>query len=176
MVNYRRNLVAGGTYFFTVNLRDRRANTLTTNIELLRESFRLVKHQKPFEIVAIVVLPDHKHMIMELSDEDDDYAGRWRAIKSHFSRKLRKAGAQLQPNAKGELGIWQRRFWEHQIRDDRDMQAHVDYIHYNPVKHAHVRRVVDWPYSSFHRFVERGDLASDWGGAGAVMPDGGFGE
>ena len=176
MVNYRRSQLAGGTFFFTVNLRDRSADTLVAHVGLLRQSFRHVKEQQPFDIEAVVVLPEHLHLIMTLPEGDNNYPGRWRAIKSHFGRSLKKAGVVLKQNKKDELDLWQRRYWEHQIRDDRDRQNHVDYIHYNPVKHGHVQRVVDWPHSSFHRYVREGLLGADWGGSAAMAVSHGFGE
>jgi putative transposase len=116
---------------------------------------------------AIVILPDHLHCIWTLSEGDDDFSTRWRQIKAAFSRQLPKTERHSQSRLnKGERGIWQRRFWEHAIRGDADYQRHVDYIHYNPVKHGYVTRVVDWPYSSFHRFVRLGVYPSGWAGAG----------
>ena len=120
----------------------------------------------PFEVNAIVVLPDHLHAIWTLPDGDGDYALRWRLIKTTFSR----AQPQLERRsdsrkAKHERGIWQRRYWEHRIRDERDMSAHVDYVHINPLKHGHVSRVRDWPWSSFHSHVRAGVLPADWGDA-----------
>jgi putative transposase len=162
MVLYRRNLVPGGTYFFTVALADRRTDWLVSNIILLRQSFRLARHKRPFEIDGIVVLPDHMHCVWTLPVGDVDYSHRWRLIKGSFSRALMKANSPIKRNAKGEYNIWQRRFWEHTVRDEQDLQAHVDYIHYNPVKHGLVTRVGDWPYSSFHRFVRLGWIGADW--------------
>lgn len=163
MVQYRRNRVAGGTYFFTVTLRDRKATTLVDHVDALRVAFRQVRHQRPFVIDAVVVLPDHLHAIWTLPPKDADYAGRWRGIKSHFTRALSKAGVKLARNPKGEYNLWQRRYWEHTIRNETDMARHVDYIHYNPVKHGYVTSVVDWPYSSFHRYMDDGTYPADWG-------------
>jgi len=164
MVNYRRSRVAGGSYFFTVTLRDRRSSALVDHIADLREAFHWVQTRRPFRIRAIVVLPDHLHTIWTLPAEDADYSGRWRAIKSRFTRALVKSGGPLRRNARGEYLLWQRRYWEHTLRDPVDMQRHIDYIHYNPVKHGHVRLVRDWPYSSFHRFVKAGVYPEDWAG------------
>ncbi len=164
MVNYRRNRVAGGTYFFTVTLRDRSSNMLVRHIDLLRESFRLVRRERPFCIDAIVILPDHLHTVWTLPESDADYSGRWRAIKSRFTRTLKTTGVSLICDNRGEYRIWQRRFWEHTIRDDRDYNHHIDYCHWNPIKHGLVKRVSDWPFSSFHRFVRYGLLSSDWTG------------
>jgi putative transposase len=162
MVFYRRNRVASGTYFFTVTLRDRRSDALVRHAGLLRESFRAVRSKRPFTIDAVVILPDHLHTIWTLPKGDADYSGRWRAIKSHFSQYLTKTGFPLNQNKRGEYDLWQRRFWEHTIRDDDDFTRHVDYIHWNPVKHGLVERVSEWPYSSFHRFVRLGYYPLNW--------------
>jgi len=127
-------------------------------------AFASVRAQRPFTIDAAVILPDHLHCIWTLPDGDTDFSGRWHAIKSRFSRSLPKEERlSARRIAKGERGIWQRRFWEHTIRDDEDFARHMDYIHYNPVKHGHARRVCDWPYSTFHRHVQHGVYAPDWG-------------
>lgn len=159
MVRYRRNLVPGGTYFFSVTLADRSATMLTDRIEHLRSAFEYARTRHVFEIVAIVILPDHLHCVWTLPTNDADYATRWRLIKSAFTRAL-APGARATP--KGERRVWQRRFWEHTIANDADLQRHVDYIHFNPVKHGYVERPVDWPSSSFHRYVRRGQLPPDW--------------
>ena len=165
MTGYRRNFVAGGGFFFTVNLAERRLRLLTDRIAALRAAFRDVLRRHPFEIAAIVVLPDHLHAVWRLPPDDADFAVRWRLIKSAFSRSL-PSGELISDGraAKGERGIWQRRYWEHTIRDERDIARHIDYIHINPVKHGYVSRVVDWPYSSFHRMVRRGVYPPDWAG------------
>ena len=164
MVHYRRNRVAGGTYFFTVTLLDRRSTVLTENIGLLRGAFRRVRLVRPFEMVAWVVLPEHLHTIWTLPQGDSDYSGRWRAIKAGVTHDLVRGGMELARNAKGEYNLWQRRFWEHTVRDENDLVRHVDYIHYNPVKHGWVEQVKDWPWSSFHRYVRQGLLPEDWNG------------
>ncbi len=164
MVQYRRNFIPGGTFFFTVTLADRRSNTLVDHIVALRSAFRAARHERPFAIEAIVVLPDHLHAILTLPPNDADFSGRWRRIKGHFSSALIEAGLRLKRRPNGDLALWQRRFWEHTIRDDRDFARHIDYIHINPVKHGLARRVRDWPYSSFHRYVREGLLPDDWGG------------
>jgi len=176
MVQYRRSQTTGGTFFFTVNLRDRSSGYLVTHVDCLRESVRVAKQQFPFEIVAFVVLPEHLHAIFRLPENDNDYPARWRAIKSHFSRALIRDGVGLKKNLRGEINLWQRRYWEHQIRDDADLQAHVDYIHFNPVKHGYVDRVSDWPYSSFHRYVQSGILENAWGDSVLDGEGGRFGE
>lgn len=170
MVMYRRAWVPGGTFFFTVTLADRRAHTLTTHVGLLREAFRITHRQRPFTIEAIVILPDHLHTLWTLPTGDTDYPTRWQAIKTRFTQQLATLGP-LPRHANGEPKVWQRRYWEHTIRDDSDYARHVDYIHFNPVKHGHAARVGDWPHSSFHRYVQRGDLPADWaGGGGDVSP------
>lgn len=169
-MQYRRAFVAGGTYFFTVNLLERDKSLLTDHIDLLKTAFRRVKSTHPFDIDAIVVLPDHLHTIWTLPANDADFSTRWRLIKSHFSRGLpsieRINNSRKQ---KSERGIWQRRYWEHLIRDELDYERHVDYIHYNPVKHGYVDKAVDWPYSSIHRFIEKGIISSDWGVGESIM-------
>ncbi|MBC7946197.1 MAG: transposase, partial [Burkholderiales bacterium] len=150
MTAYRRNLIAGGAYFFTVNL----ACALVEEIELLRAAFRHVRQHHPFSIDAVVVLPDHLHAIWSLPPADADYSLRWRLIKAFFSRGLpRDERRSASRRSKAERGIWQRRYWEHTVRDDIDFARHADYIHFNPVKHGHANRVQDWPHSSFHRYV-----------------------
>jgi putative transposase len=163
MVFYRRNFVVGGTYFFTATLADRRRDWLVKHIDLLRTAFRQARRDRPFAIEAVVVLPDHLHCIWTLPPGDADYSQRWRLIKTRFSRALSALESPVRKNTKGEYNVWQRRFWEHTVGDERDFQAHVDYIHYNPVKHRLVPRVGEWPYSSFHRFVRAGWLDADWG-------------
>ncbi len=176
MVQYRRNRVPGGTYFFTVTLRDRHSRALTDHIGPLRESFRTVHAAHPFEIIAVVILPEHLHTVIRLPPGDADYSGRWRAIKSGFSRGLVKAGVTLEQDPRGEYPLWARRFWEHTIRDDRDLETHVHYIHYNPVKHGWVDRVAEWPWSSFHRYVRSGWAEPDWAGDPRGFGGEGFGE
>lgn len=164
MRTYQRAQIPGATYFFTVNLAERHANALlTTHIDVLREAFRITKQAHPFMLEAIVVLPDHLHCLWRLPPDDSDFSMRWRLIKAHFSRML-PPGERISASRmrKGERGIWQRRYWEHVIRDERDLQNHLDYIHYNPVKHGHVARAIDWPHSSFHRYVARGAYPENW--------------
>lgn len=171
MRTYQRARVPGATYFFTVNLAERHANRLLTeNIEALREAFRVTRQAHPFTIEAIVVLPEHLHCLWRLPPEDCDFSMRWRLIKAHFSRML-PPGEDISASRmrKGERGIWQRRYWEHVIRDERDWQNHLDYIHYNPVKHGHVTRAIDWPHSSFHRYVKRRIYPENWAGSPDVM-------
>ena len=165
MTDYRRNFRAGACFFFTVNLADRRLRLLTEHVEELRTAFRETRQRHPFTIDAMVVLPDHLHAIWTLPEGDADFATRWRLIKSTFSRGF-GAGERISNSraAKGERGIWQRRYWEHTIRDEYDFDRHIDYIHINPVKHGLVTRVSDWPHSSFHRMVKLGIYPEDWAG------------
>ncbi len=169
MVGYRRNLVKGGTYFFTVTLADRRASILTEQVDQLRTVMRSVRHDRPFEIVAMVVLPEHLHAIWTLPEGDADFPGRWKAIKAGFTRALVENGTAPVRGVNGEYGIWQRRYWEHTVRDEVDLSRHVDYIHFNPVKHGLVKHVKDWPWSSFHRYVEKGCFSPDWAGSDEVL-------
>jgi putative transposase len=162
MVNYRRNFVPDGTYFFTVTLRNRHSQQLTRSIDLLIQAFRNTLRIKPFSCDATVILPDHLHAIWTLPPGDIDYPGRWKAIKSNFSRGLAKSGIPVEKRHDGSALVWQRRYWEHTIRDNNDLNRHIDYIHMNPVKHGWVKRVADWPYSSFHRYVRHGLLPLDW--------------
>ncbi len=175
MPNYRRERIAGATYFFTVTLADRRSRTLVEEIALLRQVYVEANKRMPFKTIAICVLPDHLHAIWELPEDDQDYSLGWASIKSQFSRALpARPNVSASKSRKREKGIWQRRFWEHRIRDEEDLARHVDYIHFNPVKYGLVSQVGDWPYSSFHRYVARGLLPADWGGRGG--DDGEFGE
>jgi putative transposase len=148
MSHYLRYRMPGGGYFFTVNLLERNQHLLTEYIDSLRRAFRAVKRQYPFHIDAIVILPEHLHCVLTLPDGDDNFSDRWRAIKKIFSKQLpiTEYRSEVRLN-RHERGIWQRRFWEHAIRDDIDYQQHIDYIHYNPVKHGWVTRVKDWQYS-----------------------------
>jgi putative transposase len=174
VVRYRRNFVPGGTFFFTVTLDDRGASTLVDHVSILRSAFRTTRAERPFTIDAIVILPDHLHVIMTLPDADSDFSGRWRRIKSLFTHQLAASGAPIRRNDRGEFSLWQRRFWEHTIRDDPDYERCTDYIHFNPVKHGLVRSPADWPHSSLHRYVRAGVLPADWGGAADIA--GKFGE
>jgi putative transposase len=147
MPDYRRNRVPGGTYFFTVNLLDRRSALLTERIDALREAVRETRRQRPFHIDAWVVLPDHMHAIWTLPPGDDDYSGRWRSIKKSFSKAIAPTENRSDvQQRRGERGIWQPRFWEHTIRNDADYAAHMDYVHFNPVKHGHAVHPADWRF------------------------------
>ncbi len=171
MVLYRRNRIPGATYFFTVTLSDRQSDLLTRHIDCLREAFRFIRRRRPFVIDAMVVLPDHLHALWTLPPGDSDYPGRWRALKSRFTRGLAGKGISIERNDKGEYRLWQRRYWEHTIRDERDLRVHVDYIHYNPVKHGWVKRPMDWPHSSLHRFVRAGWVSADWAAGGVEIAE-----
>jgi putative transposase len=170
-MEYRRVWCAGGTYFFTVNLLERQGNNLLTQqIDLLRQAIQNVKRNHPFKIHAWVVLHDHMHCVIELPEGDSDFATRWRLIKMNFSKGLPKSERRSAVRiARGERGIWQRRYWEHLIRDERDFRAHMDYVHINPVKHGLVSCVRDWPYSTFHRYVEDGIYSLDWAGPSIAL-------
>ncbi|ANG61731.1 transposase [Marinobacterium aestuarii] len=164
MSKYLRLWNLGGCYFFTVNLQQRRNNDLLIrHIDTLREAVRHVRSRHPFIIHGWVVLPDHLHCLIELPAGDCNYAIRWSLIKSRFSRNIppyeRRSKSQ---SRRGERGIWQRRYWEHAIRNEQDYRAHLDYIHINPLKHGLVERVSDWPYSTFHHSVAKGLYREDW--------------
>jgi len=152
MMHYRRAKTPGGTYFFTVNLADRTRTLLVEHIEILRASVVKVKDAHPFTVLAWVVLPEHMHAIWKLPDNDCDFSMRWSLIKSGFSRQISSTELiSMSRMTKGERGIWQRRFWEHEIRDEQDLLAHINYIHNNPVKHGYAQSAADWPYTSFNR-------------------------
>ena len=161
-MDYRRVKMPGGCFFFTVVLEQRRP-LFIRHIDRLRNAFLKVRDRYPFRIDAIVVLPDHIHTIWTLPAGDADYALRWAQIKRFFSSGLNSRPPSASKTRKREKGIWQRRYWEHCIRDEQDWRRHLDYIHFNPVKHEYVTRVRDWPYSSFHRLVSEGWYEEDWG-------------
>jgi putative transposase len=159
MSEYRRAYQEGGCCFFTVvTYERRRILEYGENIQRLKKAFRHVMQNYPFTMDSVVVLPDHLHCIWLLPEGDFDFSPRWRLIKRYFS-----IGIRAPINHRGEKTVWQRRFWEHLIRSEDDWRKHVDYIHYNPVKHGYVPRPADWPYSSFQQAVDRGWYAVDWG-------------
>ncbi|UHQ22929.1 transposase [Lysobacter sp. 5GHs7-4] len=165
MTAYRRPHASGATWFFTTNLAQRGGNRLLVEqIGLLRETVARVRCRHPFRIDAMVVLPDHLHAIWTLPPGDSRIGTRWGLIKADFARRLphgeQRSNSRL---LRGERGIWQRRYWDHLIRDATDLAAHCDYVHYNPVKHGLVTAAKEWPYSSFHRYVSDGRYAKDWG-------------
>jgi putative transposase len=164
-MEYRRSRIPGATYFFTVVTYQRQPLFVELdNIELLREVFREVKAASPFEIDAMVVLPDHLHCLWTLPETDANFSERWRCIKAKFSRQCVAPSQQsASRSSKGEKAVWQRRFWEHHIRNEADFINHVEYIHYNPVKHGLVAAPKDWPHSSFHKYVQNGIYKEDWG-------------
>jgi putative transposase len=165
MSRHRRVKIEGGLFFFTLALADRSSDVLVRHIERLRHAYQVTQQCLSFETIAMCILPDHLHAVWLLPDGDSDFPARWSLFKSDFSRGL--PAAQLRSASKikkREKGIWQRRYWERAVRNEADLERHVGYIHYNPVKHGLVSRVVDWPHSSFHRYVERGLLPADWGG------------
>jgi putative transposase len=147
MPNYRRTRADGGTYFLTVCLNDRRSDLLVREIDILRASWRDAAVSRPFETVAAVVLPEHMHFVWRLPDDDHDFPTRMAQLKTGFTRRLPEH--EKARGRKGERGVWQSRYWEHCIRDDEDLSRHIDYIHWNPVKHRLVEDPDDWPYSTW---------------------------
>ena len=181
MATFRRSTAPGATYFFTVTTNHRqKLLTQPPYYQALKDALRDVKKTHPFTIDAFVLLPDHLHCLWTLPEQDADYSTRWNIIKRQVSqqtRELKSTSLSESQLRRKELGLWQRRFWEHQIRDDRDYEKHVEYIHWNPVKHGYAKNVKDWPYSSFHRFVERGIYPPDWGSEFETKQDSdGYGE
>ncbi len=174
MPNYRRNRVDGGSYFLTVNLCDRRSDLLVAEIGALRNAVRAVRARHPFHIDAWVVLPDHMHCLWTLPPGDHDFPLRWQTIKALFSRSVPQPEDRCASLVrKREAGIWQRRYWEHTIRDDQDYAVHMDYIHFNPVKHRLAAHPADWPFSSFTKCVALGMYPIDWAPEGAEPADAG---
>jgi putative transposase len=173
MSRYRRSLT-GSTYFFTVVTHRRRPLFSNPAIRsTLAQAIRFVRDIRPFSIDAWILLPDHMHCIWTLPEGDADYSTRWATIKRYVSsnsaRTLHDAALSTSSRQKKrESTIWQRRFWEHQIRNEDDFERHMDYIHFNPVKHGYVQQVMDWPHSTFHRYVREGVYAQDWGGSPGV--------
>jgi putative transposase len=167
MTEYRRAGLPGAPWFFTVNLAERHGNRLLVErIDVLRTALRSVRARHPFHLEAVVILPDHLHCVWTLPPGDSDFSVRWSLIKGQFSRAIEPGERVSQSRAqRGERGLWQRRSWEHLIRDQDDFNRHVDYVHWNPVKHGWVPRVASWPHSSFHGFKRRGIYPEDWGGA-----------
>ncbi len=176
-MRYRRAFVPGGSFFFTLVTEKRRRLFVSADaVGILREAFRTVRAARPFELDAIVVLPDHLHCIWTLPPGDADFATRWRLIKTWFTKHCDPA-SRPEPDKsrtkRREQALWQHRYWEHMLRDERDFERHVDYIHYNPVKHGYASSPMEWQHSSFGRYVEMGVYAPAWG---LWMPDfGGIG-
>ncbi|MBI5327650.1 MAG: transposase [Deltaproteobacteria bacterium] len=174
-MRYRRSKAKGAAFFFTVVTHGRkRILCHEANIRLIKEAFQYVINRHTFRIDAFVLLPDHIHCIWTLPHNDNDFSLRWGLIKSYFSRQCQdgyKGFRSASKLSKGEQAVWQRRFWEHQIRDEKDFEAHCNYIHYNPVKHSLVTLPRDWAYSSFHRYVKQGIYKSDWGAGCEIQFD-----
>ena len=166
-MKYRRAFTPGGSFFFTVVTQQRRRILASSDaVAVLREAVRTVRSRRPFTLDAMVVLPDHLHCIWTLPPGDADFATRWRLIKTRFTRYCDPASrGEIDPSRskKGEQAVWQHRYWEHQLRDEQDFARHLDYIHFNPVKHGLVSSPMDWSYSSFRRYVDAGMYAPDWG-------------
>ncbi|MEW8507479.1 MAG: transposase [Candidatus Thiodiazotropha sp.] len=170
MPNYRRARVPGGIYFFTV-VTHKRKHLFSDGYarQCLREAISSVRIKYPFEIDAFCLLPDHLHAVWTPPEGDANYSKRWSAIKSLFSRRFRELANRFEAptdsrKTRGEQTFWQRRFWEHLIQNENDFRRHLDYIHFNPVKHGYVNSVSDWPWSSFHRYMNEGVYSNDWGG------------
>ncbi len=167
-MRYRRAKIAGATYFFTVVTDGRRPIFKdATAVAMFDAGLKRIKDRHPFDVDAYVILPDHMHMLWTLPDGDANYSTRWRLIKEAFTKAYTRLASPLPQNpsrrSKGEQAVWQRRFWEHVIRNDDDFTAHVEYIHYNPVRHELVAAARDWPHSSFSEWVERGAYEPHWG-------------
>ena len=161
MARYRHNFTPGGTFYFTVSLADRQSSALIEHLSALRSAMRDARAKAPFKIEAIVTLPNHLHAILTLPLGDDDFTGRWRHINGGFASAVSTANPTTPP---GEFALWEERYWEHAIRDESDLARHIEYIHFNPVKHGLVERVSEWPHYSFHRYVRHGLLPGDWAG------------
>ena len=174
MSNYKRARLEGGTYFFTVVTLNRTA-ILTTPLarRCLSKAFALTKRRYPFKLEAICLLPEHLHCVWALPENDSDFSTRWSFLKRTFTRLYLGAGGtqgtkNASRKARHEAGIWQRRFWEHLIRDDKDYYNHLDYLHYNPVKHGLVKSPAEWKWSTFAKYVKAGLYPEDWG---ETLPD-----
>ena len=156
-MRYRRTYIPGGLYFFTLATENRRKLLATADsIQILRQAFRHVMKNRPFVVEAAVILPDHLHCIWRLPKGDQDYPTRWRLIKTWFTKNSNLPSTLSTSHSKikkVEKGFWQRRYWEHCLRDEADFLKHLEYIHFNPVKHGLVNRPEDWPYSTIHRNI-----------------------
>ena len=177
MSNYRRARDAGVCYFFTLVSHQRLPVLTDAPLRAaLRRAIERVRLYRPFVIEGCVLLPDHLHCLWRMPQGDADFGSRWSMIKRLTSQAIAMPGAvSLSRSLRRESGLWQRRFWEHRIHDEDDYQRHMDYLHFNPVKHGLVGRVADWPWSSFHRLVAEGVYPADWGGD-AVVDNGEYGE
>lgn len=162
MGNYRRLFMPGGTYFFTVVTANRRPLfSGDSELEILRRAYRRVERERPFKTLAAVILPDHIHCIWQLPDADTDFPGRWKKIKRLTINGLERTGF--------DGPFWQSRFWEHLIRDEEDLRTHMDYVHYNPVRHGFSERASDWAASSIHRYIRSGLYTADWAADPCVL-------
>jgi putative transposase len=174
-MRYRRDYTEGATYFFTVvTFRRIRLFNRPEAVAYLRTAFREEMMRRPFHIDAIVIMPDHLHTVWTLPPNDADYSIRWRNIKRSFTARIpphQRPAVFASRRHKGEQAIWQRRFWEHRIRDETDFIHHVDDIHWNPVQHEYASRPTDWPYSSIHRYIRQGILPANWGSGPVFIPD-----
>lgn len=182
MSHYRRANTTGGTYFFTV-VTYLRQKILTDEYirQALQKAITETQEKHPFTIDAWILLPDHLHCLWTLPKDDANFSKRWGIIK----RKVSLACANQYKNEKWltpskrkhrESTLWQRRFWEHKIRDENDFEKHVDYIHYNPVKHGLCEQPKSWPYSTIHRYIKEGIYPEDWAIVNSNFPDKGYGE
>src|SRR3989304_5863907 len=175
MSDYRRHYLPSGTLFFTAVTHHRRPILWAAMARrCLREALETVRADWSIELVAIVLLPEHLHTVWTLPPGDARYPIRWKRIKEEFTRRYLKAGGEeIMPSRSrlrhAERGIWQRRYWEHAVRDEEDLKRCVDYVHWNPKKHGHLANVRDWRWSSFHRFVRLGEYTAGWG-AGDPTP------
>ena len=170
MPNYHRVWLPGGTFFFTLVTNQRKPIFQDQYArDALSDAMEYAKDRGDnFQMDAVCLLPDHLHCIWTLPEGDTGYPTRWKMIKARFSRIYRNLGGaesviSVSRMSKGDSGVWQRRYWEHTIRDKTDLIRHIEYIHYNPVKHGYVRQVKEWPWSSFHQFVRNGQYPVDWG-------------
>jgi putative transposase len=174
-MHYRRARVPGASYFFTVVAWRRRRILCRPEMRVaLRAALREELRTRPFGLDALVLLPDHLHCVWTLPPGDSDFPDRWRRIKASVSHAIAdqlEAAPDASRRQKGERGLWQRRYWEHVIRDEADFAAHLDYIHFNPVKHGLVERAADWPWSSLHRYVAQGAYPLGWGDAEITFAD-----
>ena len=169
MSYYRRLHIPGAIYFFTVVTFGRMPILTKPAVRrILRAAYGQTCNERPFETIAIVLLPDHLHCLWQLPDGDSDFSTRWKLIKGRFTSALPETGIALPPPSpsrakRGEQTAWHRRFWEHLVRDENDLKRHADYIHYNPVKHGYAKRPADWPFSTFHKWVAKGEYSPGWG-------------
>jgi putative transposase len=175
-MQYRRTFIPGGSYFFTIVTKRRQKLFVSdTNVEVLRQAFRNVMKKRPFNIDAAVVLPDHLHFVWTLPANDADYPTRWRLIKTWFTKHCEhkyQFGLNASQVKRGEQAIWQHRYWEHLLQNEVDFEWHINYIHYNPVKHNYVNKPFDWKYSSLHKYVKQGIISDKWGESNICFPDG----